>query len=96
MTYIIEKSAKELDLPRTEGHSPLTMRVQVGGVRNSWAEVVCECGVSVRHQWNEWTLTYLSILRLSWLDGCGREAYLTPPFVSSSRLLWPGEPEPQF
>lgn len=96
MAYIIERSADDLSLPHEGDHRPRKVRIKVStDSTSSWAEVICECGIGVRHRWEEETRTYLSILRLSWLDGCGREAYLTPAFASSSRLLWPGGPEPQ-
>ena len=71
-------------LPAVAEHRALSYKVLVTPVMSkSWAAVECACGAVSHRSWSPGTTTFLGVVALAWLDGCGKAAYVpTDEFFS--------------
>ena len=86
MEYVLPAQANGT-LPASNDHRALHYKVLITPVmRRSWAEITCSCGKTSRGAWSAGTVTFLGVVALAWLDGCGKDAYVATSGISSEVL----------
>lgn len=64
-------------LPAAAEHLAVMYKVLVTpAMSRSWAAVECVCGAVSHRSWSPGTTTFLGVVALAWLEGCGKAAYI--------------------